>query len=87
MVESIMATFKKTTDPGVTNVSKAISIEAAGRVELTFSSKYLELFTKAAPWSSQVRLSVSDDIPLKVEFVSERGHIQYHLAPKIENDD
>ncbi|KAJ3211105.1 hypothetical protein HDU83_008982 [Entophlyctis luteolus] len=56
-------------------------------VSLTFSLKYLCDFTKATPLSKFVTLSLSNDVPLLVEYaVSEVGHIRYYLAPKIGDD-
>lgn len=55
-----------------------------GPVELNFALRYLSLFTKATPLSSQVKLSLSTDVPLMVEYPIEGlGHIRFYLAPKI----
>mmetsp|Transcript_13624 Transcript_13624/g.24279 ORF Transcript_13624/g.24279 Transcript_13624/m.24279 type:complete len:260 (-) Transcript_13624:491-1270(-) len=57
-------------------------------VELRFALRYLNYFTKATPLSSLVKLSLSDEIPLLVEYqIDEAGTVQYYLAPKIEDDD
>ncbi|KAI8611867.1 proliferating cell nuclear antigen, C-terminal domain-containing protein, partial [Chytriomyces sp. MP71] len=56
-------------------------------VSLTFSLKYLCDFAKATPLSNTVTLSLSQDVPLLVEYaVSDVGHIRYYLAPKIGED-
>ena len=35
----------------------------------------------------QVKLSMSEDVPLVVEYsIGESGYIRYYLAPKIEDD-
>ncbi|KAJ3416297.1 proliferating cell nuclear antigen [Chytridiales sp. JEL 0842] len=66
-------------------VATTIQIEAP--VSLTFSLKYLINFTKATPLSSTVCLSMSNDVPLLVEYkVNDVGHIRYYLAPKIGED-
>lgn len=68
--------------------SEAIIIEAKEPVSLTFALKYLSLFTKASSLTSQVILSMSPDIPLKVEFIMDNaGHICFYLAPKVTDED
>lgn len=55
----------------------ATSIELNQSVALTFSLKYLTNFTKATPLSDSVSLSMSNDVPLLVEYkVSEVGYIR-----------
>ncbi|KAJ3093383.1 proliferating cell nuclear antigen, partial [Physocladia obscura] len=52
------------------------TITLASPVSLTFSLKYLCDFAKATPLSSTVTLSLSNDVPLLVEYaVPEVGHI------------
>lgn len=64
------------------------SIDLSSPVSLTFALKYLVQFTKATPLSSVVSLSMSDSIPLLIEYkVSDVGHIRYYLAPKISEDE
>jgi len=56
-------------------------------ISLTFALKKLCAFTKATPLSTCVSFSMSDDVPLAVEYtVEELGYIRYYLAPKIEDD-
>jgi proliferating cell nuclear antigen len=50
-----------------TNVDRedeAITIDMRDPVTLTFSLRYLNFFTRAAPLSGQVSLSMSEDVPL-----------------------
>lgn len=57
-------------------------------VSLSFALRYLGFFTKASPLSSKVRLSLSKDVPLMVEYeIGDFGHIRYYLAPRIDEDD
>lgn len=76
------------------NVDKedeAVIVDMREPVTLTFSLRYLNFFTKAAPLSSQVSLSMSEDVPLMVEYkISDKdqeskGYVRYYLAPKIED--
>jgi len=76
------------------NVDKeeeAVVVDMREAVTLTFSLRYLNFFTKAAPLSSQVSLSMSEDVPLMVEYKindkegESKGYVRYYLAPKIED--
>lgn len=73
-----------------------ITISMQEGITQSFALKYLNHFTKAAPLSSQVILSLSPDVPLVVEYKindpdadedssSDIGHIRYYLAPKIDD--
>ena len=73
------------------NVDKeeeAVTIEMQEPVNLTFASRYLQMFTKASCLAGQVSLSMSPDVPLVVEYsIADMGHVRYYLAPKIEDED
>merc|ERR1711937_601990 len=73
------------------NVDKeeeAVVIEMQEPVDLTFASRYLQVFTKASCLAGQVSLSMSPDVPLVVEYsIADMGHVRYYLAPKIEDED
>merc|ERR1712010_408380 len=63
-------------------------IELQEPVSLTFALRYLNFFTKAAPMSEAVSLSLSKEVPLAVEYaVAEMGHLRYYLAPKVDEDE
>lgn len=65
----------------------SVTIELQEKTTLTFALRYLNLFCKATPLSPQVRLSLSEDVPLIVEYdVAEAGFIRYYLAPKMEDE-
>lgn len=57
-------------------------------VELTFALRYLNFFAKATPLSPVVKLSMSQDVPLVVEYPlgDSMGHVSYYLAPKIDEE-
>jgi len=64
-----------------------VVMEVTDNITLAFALKKLTAFTKATPLSSAVTLSMSDDVPLAVEYrCEELGYIRYYLAPKIEED-
>lgn len=66
---------------------EAVVIELKEKTSLTFALRYLNLFTKATPLSPQVCLSMSEDVPLVVEYsIGESGYIRFYLAPKIDED-
>merc|ERR1719244_834157 len=52
-----------------------------------FAMQYLNFFTKATSLSKHVRLSMSPEVPLLVEYsIDEIGYVRYYLAPKIEEE-
>eukprot|EP01095_Lingulamoeba_sp_RSL-Kostka_P009550 TRINITY_DN331_c0_g2_i1.p1 TRINITY_DN331_c0_g2~~TRINITY_DN331_c0_g2_i1.p1 ORF type:complete len:264 (-),score=107.44 TRINITY_DN331_c0_g2_i1:307-1098(-) len=65
------------------------TIELEEDVQLSFALRYLNFFTKATPLSSTVVLSMSQEVPLVVEypFDDELGYVRFYLAPKIEDED
>jgi len=66
----------------------AVHIDLQEPVTLTFASRYLNSFAKAAGLSEQVVLSMSPEVPLVVEFkIEDLGYIRYYLAPKIEDEE
>lgn len=67
---------------------EAVIIEMNQAVSLTFALRYLNYFAKATPLSPQVTLSMSQDVPLVVEYkIGDIGFLKYYLAPKIEDQD
>ncbi|KAK0729233.1 proliferating cell nuclear antigen, N-terminal domain-containing protein [Apiosordaria backusii] len=74
-----------------TNVEKpseAIDIELSEPVALTFSLKYLTNFCKAQPLSAQVKLCLSAEVPLMVEYALEgNSYLRFYLAPKIGDEE
>ncbi|KKZ66501.1 proliferating cell nuclear antigen [[Emmonsia] crescens] len=73
-----------------TNVDKPdqnVSIALSEPVALTFSLKYLTNFCKATGLSSSVRLCLSQEVPLLVEYGLGSGHLRFFLAPKIGDEE
>lgn len=70
-----------------TNVEKPeqnIDISLSESVALTFSLKYLVNFCKASGLSSRVRLSLSNEVPLLVEYpMANNSYLRFYLAPKV----
>lgn len=61
-----------------------IEIELTEPVSLTFSLKYLVNFCKASALSSQVKICLSNEVPLLVEYsVQGTSWLRFYLAPKV----
>jgi len=67
--------------------AESTDIDCKEPVVQTFAMRYLNFFTKATVLSKSVRLSMSPEVPLLVEYaIDEIGYVRYYLAPKIEED-
>jgi proliferating cell nuclear antigen len=61
-----------------------VSIQLTEPVNLTFSLKYLVNFCKAAGLASRVKLCLSQEVPLLVEYsLSGTSYLRFYLAPKV----
>eukprot|EP00730_Choanoeca_flexa_P009745 TRINITY_DN1308_c0_g1_i1.p1 TRINITY_DN1308_c0_g1~~TRINITY_DN1308_c0_g1_i1.p1 ORF type:complete len:282 (+),score=85.07 TRINITY_DN1308_c0_g1_i1:67-846(+) len=75
-------------NPSVDDESDGVEINLEEEVTLNFALRYLNFFTKATSLSDTVTLSLSQEVPLCVEYtIGEVGFIKYYLAPKIEEDE
>ncbi|MCJ1479820.1 proliferating cell nuclear antigen [Lambiella insularis] len=74
-----------------TNVDKPdqnVEIELTEPVALTFSLKYLVNFCKASGLSSSVKLCLSNEVPLLVQYeLSSNSYLRFYLAPKIGDEE
>lgn len=53
-------------------------------MSLTFSLKYLVNFCKATSLSNQVKICLSNEIPLLVEYnLTGSSYLRFYLAPKV----
>ncbi|KAM0194115.1 hypothetical protein ACHAPC_001209 [Botrytis cinerea] len=65
-----------------------VDIELTEPVSLTFSLKYLVNFCKAAGLSKSVKLCLSNEVPLLVEYqLAGSSYLRFYLAPKIGDDE
>ncbi|KAK3708445.1 proliferating cell nuclear antigen [Vermiconidia calcicola] len=72
----------------VEDEAKNIEINLSEPVALTFSLKYLVNFCKASGLSSQVKLCLSNEVPLLVEYgLSNNSYLRFYLAPKIGDEE
>lgn len=61
-----------------------VGIELTEPVSLTFSLKYLVNFCKAAGLSKTVKLCLSNEVPLLVEYaLAGSSYLRFYLAPKV----
>jgi len=67
--------------------TEATLVDCMEPVVQTFAMRYLNYFTKATILSKTVKLSMSPEVPLMVEYnIDEIGYVRYYLAPKIEEE-
>ena len=60
-----------------------VEIELTEPVSLTFSLKYLVNFCKASGLSKSVKLCLSNEVPLLVEYaLAGSSYLRFYLAPK-----
>ncbi|ORY19478.1 proliferating cell nuclear antigen [Clohesyomyces aquaticus] len=65
-----------------------VEIDMTEPVALTFSLKYLVNFCKASGLSDQVKLCLSNEVPLLVEYsLGNGGYLRFYLAPKIGDEE
>jgi proliferating cell nuclear antigen len=91
--------FSTSGDVGTANISlkqnasadkedDKVVVEMQEPVSLTFALRYLNSFSKATGLSGTVKLSISKDLPVMVEYpIAEMGHVRFFLAPKIEDEE
>lgn len=64
--------------------NESIEIELSEPVSLTFSLKYLVNFCKASALSNQVKICLSNEVPLLVEYsLGGSSYLRFYLAPKV----
>ena len=62
-----------------------VEIDLTEPVALTFSLKYLVNFCKASGLSSSVKLCLSNEVPLLVEYsLASQSYLRFYLAPKVQ---
>merc|ERR1711972_803642 len=69
------------------NPEEKVTLTVHEPVTATFALRYLVNFVKAAPLCGAVELGLGPDAPLLVKYsldVTDNGHMQFYLAPKID---
>jgi len=65
---------------------ETVSVRVEGTLTLSYTLKYLCLFSKAAPLAPSVTLSLAPEHPLVVQYaIAELGHVRYYVAPRVED--
>ena len=65
-----------------------VSVVMSEVIEQRFALRYLSMFTKATPLSDNVKLTLTNDMPIKVEYLIEGlGSLCFYLAPKMDGDE
>lgn len=68
--------------------SQNVEIDLSEPVALTFSLKYLVNFCKASGLSESVKLCLSNEVPLLVEYgLANNSYLRFYLAPKIGDEE
>ncbi len=65
---------------------EVVEIKTSEGAKATFPLQYLEDMMRATSASSQVRINIETDKPLKVEYDIEGANVVYYLAPRIETE-
>jgi proliferating cell nuclear antigen len=78
----ILKTHSNTEKP-----DESVTVDMNEPVSLTFSLKYLTNFCKASGLAAQVKLCLSSEVPLLVEYGFEASYLRFYLAPKIGDED
>jgi len=74
------------THTDVDKPEKSVDIALSEPVALTFSLKYLVNFCKASGLSETVKLCLSNEVPLLVEYtLASNSHLRFYLAPKVKD--
>lgn len=72
------------THTNVENPDNNVEIALTEPVALTFSLKYLVNFCKASGLSKTVKLCLSNEVPLLVEYsLASSSYLRFYLAPKV----
>lgn len=65
---------------------EAITFEAKGECKSMYSIEYLKDMIKASDVATSVRISLGDNIPVKMDFMAPDARLSFLLAPRIESE-
>lgn len=70
------------------NIGKddAIAFTSKGKVKSMFSIEYLKDMIKASDVASSVKISMGENIPIKMDFLAPSARLSFLLAPRIESE-
>ncbi len=73
---------------GKSSEGQNVDIDLQEPVTLTFALRYLNSFCKATSLCENVRLQLSKELPVVVQYlIEDMGYVRFYLAPKIEEED
>lgn len=64
----------------------AVQFEAEKESQSMFSIEYLKDMVKASDVANSVRISIGDNVPVKMDFLAPSVRLSFLLAPRIESD-
>lgn len=64
----------------------AVQFEAGQACQSMFSIEYLKDMVKASDVANSVRISIGDNVPVKMDFLAPSVRLSFLLAPRIESD-
>ncbi|CAJ0961529.1 unnamed protein product, partial [Mesorhabditis belari] len=68
--------------------SEHVTLDVKEPVNVNFSTKYLLQFTKASALSDRVKIALTNDTPIVIEYgLNDNGHLRFYLAPKIDDEE
>ncbi|MFH4976580.1 hypothetical protein AB6A40_003289 [Gnathostoma spinigerum] len=86
--ESGSSTVSYSPSANVDDEKNSVKLLVKDPVSMSFAIKYLNRFTKASSLAPRVKLSLSDDVPIVVEYeLEENSYLRFYLAPKIDEED
>ncbi|VDD93288.1 unnamed protein product [Enterobius vermicularis] len=92
--DSVLITVTKAgigfTGKGETGSSVSVTVTVTEPVSVTFSVKYMNHFAKASSLSDRVKLSMTNELPIVVEYPIDddsTSYLRFFLAPKIQEDE
>tara|TARA_A100001015_G_C14773389_1_gene626179 strand:+ start:96 stop:869 length:774 start_codon:yes stop_codon:yes gene_type:complete len=71
-------------DSSMTDTNEATFVKVIKSTTVSFSLKYLCMFTKGGTLAQTVKIMISDNMPMVVEYAFKEGHVTYYMAPKMD---
>ena len=72
-------------DSSMSDSSEATFVKVEKPTTVSFSLKYLCMFTKGGILAPTVKIMISDNMPMIVEYAFKEGHVTYYMAPKMDD--
>uniref|UniRef100_A0A060T0G1 DNA sliding clamp PCNA n=1 Tax=Blastobotrys adeninivorans TaxID=409370 RepID=A0A060T0G1_BLAAD len=69
------------------NKENNVEVNVNEQVTATFNAKYLSDICRGGNFAPQVTLSLTDVLPMEIEYKLPNGHLKYYLAPQMNDGD